>query len=95
MEGDRALTYVVETTSRFDKEFKKLDKYTQRMLKAWIVKNLVDCENPRIHGKSLTANRKGQWRYRIGDYRLICHIQDDKLVILALTIGHRRDVYHE
>lgn len=85
--------YAVETTARFDKEFKKLDKYTQRMLKAWIVKNLVNCENPRAHGKGLTANRSGQWRYRIGDYRLICDIQDDRLVILALAIGHRRDIY--
>ena len=84
------MTYRVETTSRFDKEFKKLDKYTQRMIKAWITKNLIDCENPRIHGKALTANRKGQWRYRIGDYRLICAIEDDELIILALSVGHRR-----
>ena len=59
----------VETTERFDREFKKLDRYTQRMIKAWIEKNLVECENPRLHGKGLTANRSGQWRYRIGDYR--------------------------
>ncbi|MFQ9332416.1 MAG: type II toxin-antitoxin system RelE family toxin, partial [Finegoldia magna] len=44
-------------------------------------------------GKCLTANRKGQWRYRIGDYRLICQIEDNKMIILALTIGHRRDIY--
>ena len=88
------MTYRVETTSRFDKEFKKLDKYTQRMIKAWITKNLIDCENPRIHGKALTANRKGQWRYRIGDYRLICAIEDDELIILALSVGHRREVYN-
>ncbi len=85
--------YSIETTTRFDREFKKLDKYTQRMMKSWIEKNLVGCENPRIHGKGLTANRSGQWRYRIGDYRLICQIQDERLVILALTIGHRREVY--
>ncbi len=85
--------YRVETTSRFDKEFKKLDRYTMKMMKAWIEKNLVGCENPRIHGKALTANRKGQWRYRIGDYRLICEIQDNKLIILALSIGHRREIY--
>ncbi len=85
----------VETTPRFDKEFKKLDRYTMKMLKAWIEKNLVNCENPRIHGKGLTANRSGQWRYRIGDYRLICQINDNKLVILALTVGHRREVYDE
>ena len=85
----------VETTPRFDKEFKKLDRYTMKMLKAWIEKNLVNCENPRIHRKGLTANRSGQWRYRIGDYRLICQINDNKLVILALTVGHRREVYDE
>lgn len=87
------MKYRVETTSRFDKEFRKLDKYTMKMIKAWIDKNLVNCENPRAHGKGLTANRNGQWRYRIGDYRLLCQIEDSKLVILALSIGHRREVY--
>ncbi len=85
--------YVIETTSRFDKEFKKLDRYTQRMIKGWIDKNLVGEENPRRHGKSLVANRSGQWRYRIGDYRLICEIDDGRLVILALSVGHRREIY--
>ena len=93
MEGAGSLKYSVETTLRFDKEFKKLDRYTQRILKSWIVKNLIDCENPRIFGKGLTANRSGQWRYRIGDYRLICEIQDEKLIILALSVGHRREIY--
>ncbi|MBR7015022.1 MAG: type II toxin-antitoxin system RelE/ParE family toxin [Lachnospiraceae bacterium] len=87
------MTYTLETTSRFDKEFKKLDRYTQRMIKAWIEKNLVGCTDPRIHGKGLTANRSGQWRYRIGDYRLICAIEDSRLVILALSVGHRSEIY--
>ncbi len=88
------MIYCVETTSRFDKEFKKLDKYTQRMIKSWIDKNLVDCIDPRLHGKALTANRSGQWRYRIGDYRIICQIEDTLLVILALSVGHRREIYN-
>ena len=87
------MKYQVETTPRFEKEFRKLDRYTQRMLKAWIDKNLVDCVDPRAHGKDLTANRSGQWRYRIGDYRLLCLIEDEELVILALTVGYRREVY--
>ena len=66
---------------------------TQRMLKAWIEKHLIDCTDPRQTGKGLVANRSGQWRYRIGDYRMICLIEDDRLVILALSIGHRRDIY--
>ena len=89
------MSYSVETTVRFDREFKKLDRYTQRMLKAWIEKNLVNCEDPRQHGKGLTADRSGQWRYRIGDYRLICQILDQELVILALTVGHRKSVYKQ
>ena len=89
------MSYSVETTARFDREFKKLDRYTQRMVKAWIEKNLVDCVNPRLHGKALTGNLAGQWRYRIGDYRLICLIEDNRLVILALTIGHRSDIYRK
>lgn len=88
------MKYRVETTERFDKEFRKLDKYTMKMIKAWIEKNLVNCDNPRLHGKGLVGNKSGQWRYRIGDYRLLCLIEDDSLVIIALTIGHRREVYH-
>mgnify|MGYP000322179905 CR=1 FL=1 len=94
------MSYVVRTTPRFEKEFKKLDRYTMKMIKAWIEKNLSGCENPRVncqnprqHGRGLTANRSGQWRYRIGDYRLLCLIEDEELVILALSIGHRREVY--
>lgn len=94
MERVRAVSYSVETTLRFEKEFKKLDRYTQLMIKAWIDKNLEGCTNPRQLGKGLTANRSGQWRYRIGDYRLICQIEDERLIILALNIGHRREVYN-
>jgi mRNA interferase RelE/StbE len=87
------MSWHIETTARFDREFKKLDRYTQRMVKAWIEKHLVGCDDPRVHGKALTANRSGQWRYRIGDYRMICLIEDEKLIILALSIGHRSSIY--
>lgn len=93
MEGIGFMKYSLETTPRFDKEFKKLDRYTQRIIKSWIERNLEGCENPRQHGKGLTANRSGQWRYRIGDYRLICQIEDNKMIILALSVGHRKEIY--
>lgn len=63
------------------------------MVKACIKKNLTDCTNPRVCGKVLSTNRKGQCRYRIGNYRLICSIEDNRLVILALCIGHKREIY--
>lgn len=85
--------YKVDYTERAIKEMRKMDKYTRQMIYAWIDKNLEGCENPKLHGKALTANRKGQWRYRVGDYRIIADIQDDRIVILILTIGHRSEVY--
>lgn len=87
------MTFRVETTARFDREFKKLDRFTQKMIRSWIGKNLQDCENPRSHGKALKGDRSGQWRCRIGDYRLICLIQNRELVILALTVSQRREIY--
>ena len=87
------MNYKVEYTARAVKELKKLDKPTRAFIFGWIEKNLVGCEDPRRHGKALTANHRGQWRYRIGDYRLIADIQDDRILILIMTIGHRRDVY--
>ena len=83
------MSWHIETTARFDREFKKLDRYTQRMVKAWIEKHLANCEDPRSQGKGLTAKRSGQWRYRIGDYRLICLIEADRTIILASSTGHR------
>lgn len=87
------MKYTVEYTQQAVKDLRKLDKQTRTFILSWVEKNLVNCENPRQHGKGLTANRSGQWRYRVGDYRLIADIQDDRVVILLLHIGHRRDIY--
>lgn len=87
------MTYRVEFTDSARKALKKLDRGTAAMLLGWIRKNLEGCENPRQHGRGLTANRSGQWRYRVGDYRLIAEIEDDKVIILIVAVGHRRDIY--
>ena len=89
------MSYQVEYTAQAIRELKKLDGFTKRMIKAWIEKNLVGCEDPRQHGKALSANRSGQWRYRIGDYRLLAEIQDDKIIILIFAVGHRSKVYND
>ena len=87
------MIYQIVTTDKFDKSFKKLDKQTQKIIKAWIEKNLVGCENPRIHGKGLTANKRGQWRYRVGDYRILAEIRDNELVLVLVEVGHRSRIY--
>ncbi len=75
------------------KDFKKVDKQLQKNIYNWIDKNLQNCINPREKGKALSYNRIGQWRYRIGNYRLICEIKDKELIILALEFGHRKNIY--
>lgn len=75
------------------KQIKKLDKSIAALIIGWIEKNLENCDDPRIHGKGLTANRSGQWRYRVGDYRILADIDDEKITVLVVSVGHRRDVY--
>lgn len=87
------MNYHVEFSKRALKDLKRLDKTTAALILGWIRKNLEGCEDPRVHGKGLTANHSGEWRYRVGDYRLLAEIQDEKLVILMLTVGHRSEVY--
>lgn len=88
------MQYRVELTDRVIKQLKKIYKHTSALIMGWIEKNLDGCENPRVHGKGLTANRTGQWRYRIGNYRLICEIKDEEVLILVLEVGHRREIYN-
>lgn len=85
--------YHVNLTETAKKQLSKLDKNTQRLITSWLKKNIDGCEDPRIHGKPLAANLKDKWRYRIGDYRVICEIQDNKLIVLAISIGHRKEIY--
>ena len=87
------MIYQIVTTDKFDKSFKKLDKQTQKIIKAWIEKNLMGCENPRLHGKGLTANKSGRWRYRVGDYRILAEIRESELVLVLVEVGHRSRIY--
>ncbi|MDD7267526.1 MAG: type II toxin-antitoxin system RelE/ParE family toxin [Lachnospiraceae bacterium] len=80
-------------SARALKQLKKIDKPTASLIIGWLRKNIEGCSDPRQHGKGLTANRSGQWRYRVGAYRMITEIQDDKVIVLALEVGHRKNIY--
>ena len=87
------MAYRVEYTSAALKQLKKMDRFDARLIVSWIDKNLEGCEDPRVHGKGLTAHRAGEWRYRVGSYRILCVIQDDRLVIEVFSVGHRSTIY--
>lgn len=71
------------------KQLSRLDKATARRIDAYLHK----IENPRHSGKALQGKLKGYWRYRIGDFRVICDIQDKQLIILVMEVGDRKDIY--
>lgn len=79
---------------KYLKSLKKLDIQAQKIISNWVENNLLNCEEPRFSGKPLTGNFKGLWRYRIGSYRLLAKIDDDKLIIFAIDGRHRRDIYN-
>ena len=88
------MQYKVIFTERAKKQLKNLDKHIAALIIGWLEKNIQNCENPRLHGKGLVENKSGQWRYRIGDYRVICEIQDKEIIVLVLEVGHRREIYN-
>lgn len=87
------MRYRLVYSKDFQKLFKKLDPSVQKLVVSYIKNNLENTDNPRAHGKPLIGDKKGLWRYRISNYRLIADIQDDVLVILILTFGHRKNIY--
>ena len=87
------MKYKLIFSDKLIKQLKKLDKNISSMILKKIKMELLETENPRATGKALTGNKKGLWRYRYGNYRLICNINDDKLLILALEVGYRKEIY--
>ena len=85
--------YAVEFASDAIKALNKLDRSASILIYKWIGKNLVDCADPRAHGKAMTGNRAGQWRYPVGNYRLLARIDDNRIVIMIVSIGHRSKIY--
>ena len=86
------MSYRVEFTSAAKRQLKKMDRFDASLILNWIEKNLEGCADPRAHGKGLTANRSGEWRYRVGSYRILAIIQDGRLVIEVFKVGHRSEV---
>ena len=87
------MKYHIVFSERAKKQLKKLDKHISTLIVGWLEKNIEGCINPRIQGKGLVGNKSGQWRYRIGDYRVICEILDNEVIVLVLEVGHRREIY--
>lgn len=87
------MAWTIEYDRRVLKDIKKLDKTVQRQILDYFDDRIADSADPRHLGKSLKSSFSGLRRYRIGDYRAICRIEDEKLVVLVVRIAHRSKVY--
>ena len=74
-------------------ELQKLDRRAQNDIVAYLEERIATKEDPRRFGKPLRAQLVGLWRYRVRDYRILCQIKDDVLLVLVVSVGHRKDVY--
>lgn len=79
---------------KYLKSLRKLDIQAQKIITNWVENNLLNCEEPRFSGKPLAGNFKGLWRYRIGSYRLLAKIDDDKLIIFAIDGRRWKNIYN-
>jgi mRNA interferase RelE/StbE len=88
------MAWTVEINGNALKQLEKLGKPNAKRIRDYLRDRIAPLPDPRQLGKALTGSKLGElWRYRVGDYRVICDLQDDVLVVLVVEIGHRREVY--
>jgi mRNA interferase RelE/StbE len=91
----KTVTWIVEFDDVARKELRKLDRQAQQEILRYLRERIATDEDPRRFGKALSRELAGLWRYRIQNYRIICNIEDQKLTVLVLRVGHRKDVYED
>ena len=87
------MAYRIEFEAQALEDFSRLDGTVKKRIQKYIDK-IAEREDPRTLGESLQENLSTYWKYRVGDYRLVAEIQDDKFIVLMLVIDHRRKVYN-
>jgi mRNA interferase RelE/StbE len=83
----------IEYLRSAQKSVDRLDPQIRKLIRDFLLDRVAVLDDPRTLGKPLKGSLAAYWRFRVGDYRIICDIQNDRLVILVITIGHRRDIY--
>ena len=87
------MAWTVEWDDAAVKSLRKLNKQTQKNITHYLKSRIETKDSPRRFGKGLTSNKSGLWRYCVGDYRIICNIEDAKLIVLVVATGHRKSIY--
>jgi mRNA interferase RelE/StbE len=88
-----SLKWTVTFTDQAEKAFAKLDRPIQKETLKYLTQRVLTAEHPQSFGKALSANLSDFWCYRVSDYRIICKIEDEELVIVVVRVAHRKEVY--
>ena len=89
------MAWTIEYDPRALKDLKKLDRTIQREILDYMDERVAKAQDPPDCGKPLRASRFGLWRYRVRDYRIICELQEKRLVVLVVAVGHRSTIYDD
>lgn len=87
------MAWQIKFTETADKQLRRLDKQVANRLLDWLEERICSTDNPRLWGKALTGGHNSKWRYRVGDYRIICEICDNILLVRVVKIANRKEVY--
>ena len=85
----------IEFDTKAQKQFDKLDKQSQKKVQSYLNKDILNLEHPKLFGKALRNNKKSLWRYQVDKFRIICKLEEDKLIILVVAIAKRDVVYED
>ena len=88
-----AAVWRVEFDRAAARELRKLGVEAERRVLTYLRTRIAGSDDPCRLGQPLTGDRQGFWRYRVGDYRIVAAIEDDRFIVLVVTVGHRREVY--
>jgi mRNA interferase RelE/StbE len=87
------LAWTIEIAATVRRDLERLDREAAKRITRFLLERVARADNPRDLGKSLTGSMKGLWSYRVGDYRILCEIEDHRFVVIAVGVGHRREIY--
>ena len=89
------MAWQIEFTPEAEKQLARIDRQSAQRIVKFLRERIATAEDPRSHGKALKGVLREFWRYRVGDYRIMCRLEDDRLLVLVVRVSHRRESYRE
>ena len=87
------MAWTIDYSTLAERQLDRLDRQVANRIRSYMSERVATLDDPHERGERLRWNLRDYWRYRIGDYRVICDIQDEALVVLVVNVGHRREIY--